>query len=31
MKNYDITTARGYGSGGKTSGKMRSRELDIEY
>ena len=31
MKNYVITIARGYGSGGKTIGKMLSRELDIEY
>ena len=31
MQNYVITIARGYGSGGKTIGKMLSRELDIEY
>lgn len=31
MKNYVITIARGYGSGGKTIGQMLSKELGIEY
>ena len=31
MKNYVITIARGYGSGGRTIGKMLAKELDIHY
>ena len=29
MDHYVITIARGYGSGGKTIGKMLSEKLDI--
>jgi len=31
MSNYVITIARGYGSGGKTVGKMLAEQLDIGY
>ena len=31
MSNYVITIARGFGSGGKTIGKMLSQRLDIDY
>jgi len=31
MKNYVITIARGYGSGGRTIGQMLARELNIPY
>ncbi len=31
MKNYVITIARGYGSGGKTIGKMLAQRLGIAY
>ena len=31
VKNYVITIARGYGSGGRTIGKMLAKELDIHY
>jgi len=31
MSNYVITIARGYGSGGKTIGKMLAKELGIAY
>ncbi len=31
MKNYVITIARTYGSGGKTVGKMLAKELGIKY
>jgi len=31
MKNYVITISRGYGSGGKTIGKMLANELNIPY
>lgn len=31
MKNYVITIARGYGSGGRTMGKMLAEELEIHY
>ena len=31
MKNFVITISRGYGSGGKTIGKMLAQELDIPY
>ncbi|NBH82191.1 cytidylate kinase-like family protein [bacterium C-53] len=31
MDNYVITIARGYGSGGKTMGKMLAEELHINY
>ena len=31
MENYVITIARGYGSGGKTIGKMLSEKLGISY
>lgn len=31
MSNYVITIARGFGSGGKTIGKMLSERLDIDY
>jgi cytidylate kinase len=31
MDNYVITIARGYGSGGRTVGKMLSQSLGIEY
>ena len=31
MKNYVITIARTYGSGGKTVGKMLAQELGIKY
>ncbi len=31
MKKYVITIARGYGSGGKTIGKMLSKQLNIPY
>ena len=31
MDRYVITIARGYGSGGKTIGKMLSEELGINY
>jgi cytidylate kinase len=31
MSNYVITIARGYGSGGRTIGKMLSEELGIHY
>ncbi len=31
MKNYVITISRGYGSGGKTIGKMLAEELNIPY
>ncbi len=31
MKNYVITVAREYGSGGKTIGKMLSEELEIKF
>ncbi|WP_033164755.1 cytidylate kinase-like family protein [Clostridium sp. KNHs205] len=31
MKNYVITIARGYGSGGRTMGKMLAEELGIHY
>ena len=31
MKNYVITIARQYGSGGKTIGRMLARELGIGY
>lgn len=31
MENYVITIARGYGSGGRTIGKMLSEELNIPY
>ena len=31
MEKYVITIARGYGSGGKTIGKMLSKELGIHY
>ena len=31
MDHYVITIARGYGSGGKTIGKMLSEKLDIPY
>lgn len=31
MKNYVITIGRGYGSGGRTIGKMLSSELGINY
>ncbi len=31
MENYVITIARGYGSGGKTIGKMLSERLGISY
>lgn len=30
-KNYVITIARGFGSGGKTIGQMLAGELSIEY
>ena len=30
-KNFVITIARGYGSGGKTIGKMLSKELGIPF
>lgn len=30
-ENYVITIARGYGSGGRTVGKMLSKELDIPF
>ena len=29
MKNYVITIARGYGSGGRTVGQMLAKELNI--
>ena len=29
--NYVITIARGYGSGGRTVGKMLAKELDIPF
>lgn len=31
MKNFVITISRGYGSGGKTIGKMLAKELGISY
>ena len=31
MKNYVITIARGYGSGGRTIGQMLAKELNIPY
>lgn len=31
MRNYVITIARGYGSGGKTIGKMLAERLNISY
>ncbi|WP_053984041.1 cytidylate kinase-like family protein [Niameybacter massiliensis] len=31
MKNFVITIARGYGSGGRTIGKMLAADLDIPY
>lgn len=31
MKNFVITIARGYGSGGKTIGKMLAEELGIDF
>lgn len=31
MENYVITIARGYGSGGRTIGKMLAKELEIPY
>ncbi|NLC19247.1 MAG: cytidylate kinase-like family protein, partial [Clostridiales bacterium] len=31
MENYVITIARGYGSGGRTIGKMLSEQLGIPY
>lgn len=31
MENYVITIARGYGSGGRTMGKMLAEELGIHY
>ena len=31
MKNYVITISRGFGSGGKTIGKMLAQELNIPY
>ncbi len=31
MKNYVITIARGYGSGGRTIGMMLAKELNIPY
>lgn len=31
MENYVITIARGYGSGGRTIGKMLAKELGISY
>lgn len=31
MENYVITIARGYGSGGRTIGKMLAKELGINY
>lgn len=31
MNNYVITIARGYGSGGKTIGKMLAKELNIDF
>lgn len=31
MKNFVITIARGYGSGGRTIGKMLSEELGVPY
>ena len=31
MKNYVITISRGFGSGGKTIGKMLAEELNIPY
>ena len=31
MDHYVITIARGYGSGGKTIGKMLSEKLDIPF
>ena len=31
MKNFVITIARGYGSGGRTIGKMLAEELNIPY
>ena len=31
MKNFVITIARGYGSGGRTIGRMLAKELDIPY
>lgn len=31
MKNFVITIARGYGSGGRTIGKMLAEKLGIEY
>lgn len=31
MNNYVITIARGYGSGGRTIGKMLAKELNIAY
>lgn len=31
MKKYVVTIARGYGSGGKTIGKMLSEDLSIHY
>ena len=31
MENYIITIARGYGSGGKTIGKMLAEKLNISY
>lgn len=31
MNNFVITIARGYGSGGRTIGKMLAKELNVEY
>ena len=31
MSNYCITVSRGYGSGGRTIGKMLSEELGIPF
>lgn len=31
MKNYVITIARGFGSGGKTIGRLLAQRLDIDY
>ena len=31
MENFVVTIARGYGSGGKTIGKMLAKELGVEY